>query len=52
MEKEQDLKKAVQKIAEICAEVFELTGRSVPSNHNAKIKEQVDELNELIKELQ
>lgn len=52
MEKEQDLKKVVQKLAEICAEVFELTGRSVPSNHNAKIKEQVEKLNEIVKELQ
>ena len=30
-------KQAIHEIAMACYEVFELTGRSVPSNHQAKI---------------
>jgi hypothetical protein len=50
-QEEKDLKETVAQLAAICAEVFELTSRSVPSNHHAVIKAQVEKLNEIIKEL-
>ncbi len=36
-EERMENKKAIEEIASACADVFEITGRSVPSNHQAKI---------------
>jgi hypothetical protein len=45
--------KAIHDIASACGEVFELTGRSVPSNHQRKITslaKQMEEIKKLFSE--
>lgn len=47
-----ELKEVVLKLAKECEIVFDLTGRSVPSNHSAKLKEAQANIKTLIKELE
>jgi len=42
---------AINQVAESCEIVFELTGRSVPSNHQATITAEVKKLQEISKSL-
>lgn len=47
-----EIREAVLKLAKACEVVFDLTGRSVPSNHSAKLKEEQANIKTLIKELE
>lgn len=40
---------ALHEVASACAEVFEITGRSVPSNHQAKINTLAKKMSEIAK---
>lgn len=48
----EEIKQSLLGLAKVCDEVFELTGRAVPSNHSERIKKSREEVKAIIKKLE